>query len=156
MSFKNAKKKVAVQTDDLYPVRFGDDIVVYVRHVQSAKSQKARREAERKYRGTLQQAERKGEDIPDEVAYDIMLDHLANGIVADWEGVYDDDGQLASCTPENVRSFLSDDDPTEDQNLEPFRTEIFNEARRDANFRAVQETEEGKGSSGSERTGTES
>lgn len=105
---------------------FGDEtnIDLKLRRMTSKAAMKARRNLEKGYRKHL-----KNGVYPDDIAIDIMTEHLAKGVVVDWKGLYDRDGNVIEFSPEAALTLLKKLPTLRDmiavmaQNLDNFRVE---------------------------------
>lgn len=71
---------------------FDGDIKLRIRRLSSKISQNARKEAEKPYTTQLRQNGAKDEEK--QKLYDlILIQQIAHGVIADWEGVTDEDGK---------------------------------------------------------------
>ena len=67
---------------------FAGDVKLRIRRLSSKISQNARKDAEKPYAAQLRLKE-----VPAEVYDSILVQQLARGVIADWEGVTDEDGK---------------------------------------------------------------
>ncbi len=79
-----------------------------LRRASSTAAQAGIREAELPHLATIRSCERRGIDLPEELAERLIVEKLVRGIVVAWEGVTGPDGQPLAFTPDNVRRVLSD------------------------------------------------
>ena len=93
-------------------VDFGDGIRVRVRRIRSRFSQAVRLELEKPH----SEAIRRG-PLSNEVAEDLMMKQIAKALIADWEGITDEEGNVLECTYENKLAII--------KSLSEFRDEIL-------------------------------
>lgn len=84
--------------------QMGREIWLKIRRFKSKKSVKVRTALEAPYA----RVNRRGTQLPEDVQEEITAHHLAEGIVADWKGIYDKSGQPVPYTKENAFAFISD------------------------------------------------
>jgi hypothetical protein len=82
---------------------FGKNIRIKIRRHKSEKSIKVREKLDAPYA----QASRKLSDLPKKIQDEITYRHLAEGIIADWEGVYGVDGKEVPYSADAAYKFLS-------------------------------------------------
>lgn len=111
---------------------FGKNIRIKIRRHKSEKSIKVRERLDAPYA----QASRKMSDLPKKIQDEITYKHLAEGIIADWEGVYDVNGNEIPYSPEAAYKFLSH------PKLREFRDKVADLSVDLSNFISKQETEE--------------
>lgn len=105
---------------------YGDEtnIDFKLRRMTSKASMKARRNLEKGYRKHL-----KNGVYPDDIAIDILTEHLAKGVVVDWKGLFDREGNAIEYSPEAALALLKKLPTLRDmiavmaQNLDNFRIE---------------------------------
>jgi len=97
--------------EDGVDVDFGD-FTVTIRRASSKASQAARKRAEAPHAKAMRRKE-----LPDAVLEDILVQHIAEGIIADWKGVTGEDGKELKPTVENKVKVLVD--------LPDFRAEVI-------------------------------
>jgi hypothetical protein len=82
-------------------VDFGEGLRIKVRRVKSKKSMEIRKDLERPFVDQI----RRG-PLPDAVAEEMLVNQIARGIIADWEGVELEDGVLLPYTAKNAYDVL--------------------------------------------------
>ncbi len=93
---------------------FDEDISVCIRRLNSEASSKARDEAEKPHRINA-----RNKALSEETMEDIATRQLAYGVIADWKGIKDEDGNEIPYSGEQAYEFLSDPE------LKDFRIFIF-------------------------------
>lgn len=102
---------------------FGPEIQLKLRRFSSAKSRKVR---DSLFKGPLK-VYKTAEKIPTSLSEELTARHLAEGIVVDWKGVYDRDGNEIPFSPDRAADlFLK---------LKDFATEVILVAVNMDNFR---------------------
>jgi len=114
-------------------VNFGDGIRVKVRRLKSRKSQEVRKELDKPFTNEI----RRG-SLDTKTAEDLLVKQIASGVIADWEGVDDEDGAPLPYTGANAYRVL--------KALPEFRDEIFAVSVSSENFKA-QTTADAEGNS---------
>lgn len=84
-------------------VDFGEGIKVKVARIQSDRSRAVRRRLEKPYRKRFQ-----NNDLPEDVAENILVCQMAEAIILGWEGVTDRNGNPLECTEGNIKKVLTD------------------------------------------------
>lgn len=84
-------------------VNFGDDVRVRVRRLKSRASQAARAELDKPFAPEI----RRG-TMPEDKLKELAIKQVARGVIAEWEGVTDADGNALPYTPENAFKVLTD------------------------------------------------
>lgn len=107
-----------------------------ISRASSQRSQKARRNAEKPHRSTLQRAERMGEPVPQNVDDEINMEWMVNGIVLGWKGVTGPNGEELEFNESNMRMIFSD--------LPDLMLEVVRASGDISNFRQQEAEEEGK------------
>lgn len=95
-------------------VDFENGIRIRVRRLSSQASLNARKEAEKPYVVKVRSGK-----ISDEIAEEIAIQQLARGVIADWEGITDENDEAVPYTPDAAYEILKDDD------LKEFRAELI-------------------------------
>lgn len=116
-------------------IDFGDGIRVKIRRFSSKASVEIRNRLQKPYAEML----RRGGSLPDSVAEEILNRQIADGVIADWEGIEDDNGQPLSATSENKYKIITA--------LPEFRGEIFSVSLERDNYKAALVEEAEKNSS---------
>lgn len=93
---------------------FDDNISVCIRRLNSEASSKARDEAEKPHR-----VRARNKDLSEEISEEIATKQLAYGVIADWKGITDDEGNEIPYSGQQAYEFLSDPE------LKDFRMFIF-------------------------------
>lgn len=107
---------------------FNGDIKLRIRRLSSKLSQDARREAEKPYAAQLRA---KGTDEEKQKIYDaILAQQLARGVIADWEGVTDEDGKEIPYSGDIAADIISGPE------MKDFRLEVLNLAMDKDSYRA--------------------
>jgi hypothetical protein len=75
--------------------KFGKTIEVKIRRFKSKKSKKVREDLEAPYK----RATKFGSSLPDDVSETIATEHIATGIIVDWKGVTDKQGNALKYSP---------------------------------------------------------
>lgn len=84
--------------------KFGKTIEIKIRRFKSKKSRKVRDALEAPYK----RATKFGSALPDDVQTEITIQHIAEGIVADWKGVVDKSGNPVKYSAQAAVSLLTD------------------------------------------------
>lgn len=84
-------------------VDFGDGIRIKVRRLRSRKSVEVRKELDKPFADQI----RRG-PLDEATAEDLMLKQMAQGVIADWEGVDLGDGEVVPYTPDNAYKLLKE------------------------------------------------
>lgn len=82
-------------------VDFGDGVKITIRRVKSKKSMEVRKDLERPFVDQI----RRG-PLPDAVAEEMLVNQIARGIIADWEGVELEEGVPLPYTAKNAYDVL--------------------------------------------------
>ena len=104
---------------------FAGDIKLRIRRITSKISQNARKEAEKPYAAQLRLKE-----TPQEVYDSILIQQIAHGIIADWEGVTDEDDKEIPYTPQVAAEVISGEE------MKDFRLEVLNLSMAKDEYRA--------------------
>lgn len=94
---------------------FDGDIRIRVRRLSSKISQNARKEAEKPYAAQLRLKE-----TPQDVYDKILIQQIARGVIADWEGVADEEGNAIPYSGDVAVEVISGDE------MKDFRLEVLN------------------------------
>lgn len=89
------------------------DIKVKVRRFKSRVSQDARN----KFMQPYAQVARRGQELPENITNEVLNKQLAAGVIVDWKGIVDADGNEIACTFDNALELLTQ--------LPDFRDAIF-------------------------------
>lgn len=111
--------------------QFGKTIEIKIRRYKSKKSRKVREALEAPYK----RATKFGGNLPEDVATEIAIEHLAEGIIADWKGVVDKSGNPVKYSKAAAVVLLTDLPELRDNiaelslNLDNFRDEEKEEVK---------------------------
>lgn len=94
---------------------FDGDIEVRIRRLSSKISQNARKEAEKPYAAQLRLKE-----TPQDVYDKILIQQIARGVISDWKGVEDEDGNAIPYSGDVAVEVISGDE------MKDFRLEVLN------------------------------
>lgn len=83
---------------------FGEEVSVKIRRYKSKKSRKVRENLEAPYK----RASKFATTLPDDVLESITNRHVAEGIIADWKGVSNRDGQPVAYSPAAALALIND------------------------------------------------
>lgn len=84
--------------------KFGKTIEFKIRRFKSKKSRKVRDALEAPYK----RATKFGSQLPDDVQNEITIQHIADGIIADWKGVVDKQGNPVKYSAAAAVALLTD------------------------------------------------
>jgi hypothetical protein len=82
-------------------VDFGDGVKIKVRRLRSRKSLEVRKDLDKPFADQI----RRG-PLDDKVAEDLLIQQIAQGIIADWEGVDLGDGEIVPYTAGNAYTLM--------------------------------------------------
>lgn len=82
----------------------GEGISFKIRRLSSDASMEARKRAEKPYLAQIRLNK-----LTDDAAEDIAISQIANGVIADWKGVTDDNGEVIEPTSENKLKMMRDE-----------------------------------------------
>lgn len=106
---------------------FNGDVKLRIRRLSSKISQNARKEAEKPFAAQLRA---KGTEDEKQVLYDtILTQQIARGVIADWSGVTDDDGNEIPYSGDVAAEIIAGDD------MKDFRLEVLNLAMDKDSYR---------------------
>lgn len=123
-------------------VDYGDELMVCVRRINSAKSREVRRKLEKPYARAF-----RNQDMPESLSEELLNKQVAEAIVVDWKGVPDpdDNTKMLPCTPENVLRMVKE--------FPDFRDDILTASMERATFQKA-ELEDAEGNSSSSSSGS--
>lgn len=122
--YKQYKTDTSLEEDGI-SIEF-DGFSVTIRRASSKTSMDVRKRLEAPYVKVM-----RGRDLPPKLAEEILIKHLAEGIIVDWEGVTDESGKTLEATTENKIKVLTD--------LPDFRAELIGLAIERDLFKAEQD-----------------
>lgn len=106
---------------------FNGDVKLRIRRLSSKISQNARKDAEKPFAAQLRA---KGTEDEKQVLYDtILTQQIARGVIADWSGVTDDDGNEIPYSGDVAAEIIAGDD------MKDFRLEVLNLAMDKDSYR---------------------
>ena len=82
---------------------FGPEIKIKIRRFTAAKSRKVREALFKPYIKQYRTADK----IPEDIAEDLTCQHLAQGVVTDWSGVFDRDGNEVPFTADSAHDLFT-------------------------------------------------
>lgn len=112
-----------------------DEISIRIRRLSSKPSLDARKEAEKPYTSQL-----RANKAPEEVLEEIANKQLAYGVISDWKGVTDDEGNEVPYSGDTAYAILSDPE------MKEFGADLFQQAFARDNFKAANNEEAVKNS----------
>lgn len=101
-----------------------DEISIKVRRLNSDASRKARQEAEKPYTSQLRE-----KNPPADILEKVFVEQLARGVIADWKGIQDEEGNEIPYSGDVAVELLSD------EGLADFRSEILQAAMDKKTFK---------------------
>lgn len=106
---------------------FNGDVKLRIRRLSSKISQNARKEAEKPFAAQLRA---KGTEDEKQVLYDtILTQQIARGVISDWSGVTDEDGNEIPYSGDVAAEIIAGDD------MKDFRLEVLNLAMDKDSYR---------------------
>ena len=106
---------------------FNGDVKLRIRRLSSKISQNTRKDAEKPFAAQLRA---KGTEDEKQVLYDtILTQQIARGVIADWSGVTDDDGNEIPYSGDVAAEIIAGDD------MKDFRLEVLNLAMDKDSYR---------------------
>ena len=104
---------------------FDGDIEIRIRRLSSKISQNARKEAEKPHAAALRTKE-----TPPEVYDQILIQQIARGVISDWKGVTDEEGNEIPYSGDIAVEIISGDE------MKDFRLEVLNLSMTKEAYRA--------------------
>lgn len=131
--FKRYKTDSNLEEDGVWEF-FGDGVRVKIRRFSSQFSRNTRKKLEKPHADAIRR-----NSVPESVLEDILDKQIAWGVIADWEGVSDDEGNPLAATDQNKLAII--------KALPEFRDEVFAFAIGRDNFKQFTDEDTEKNSS---------